>query len=182
MFDVKRIIKIVWKKLHLKRKSTCMQFLIFFFTNVSSLKTFHNYSSDWHCFDLFAYFNSIWWSSLASVLSSFNCLICSVFPWYFKMFFFPTKDLTENDEHCRRFLERCMPESFQKVGCCSTLTKFDHFIKETWRVLNTTSLLILIILMVWFMNFHQRNMKSFKDIQPVDTNYFPWFDFHFLVL
>lgn len=144
MFDVKRIIKIVWKKLHLKRKSTYMQFLIFFFTNVSSLKTFHKYSSDWHCFDLFAYFNSIWWSSLASVLSSFNCLICSVFPWYFKMFFFPTKDLTENDEHCRRFLERCMPESFQKVGCCSTL--------------------------IW--SFHQRNMKSFKHNQPFDPDYF----------
>lgn len=30
--------------------------------------------------------------------------------------FFFIKDLTESDEHCRRFLERCMPESFQKVS------------------------------------------------------------------
>lgn len=79
------------KKATFKKKKHLYAIFNIFFTNVSSLKTFHKYSSDWHCFDLFAYFNSIWWSSLASVLSSFNCLICSVFPWYFKMFFFLPK-------------------------------------------------------------------------------------------
>eukprot|EP00105_Crassostrea_gigas_P001822 XP_011414140.1 PREDICTED: ubiquitin carboxyl-terminal hydrolase 24 [Crassostrea gigas] len=39
-------------------------------------------------------------------------------------------NLTENDEHCRRFLERCMPESFQKLMTSGAVHRWNAEIQE----------------------------------------------------
>lgn len=39
-------------------------------------------------------------------------------------------NLTENDEHCRRFLERCMPESFQKLMTSGAVHRWNTEIQE----------------------------------------------------
>lgn len=128
---------IVWKKLHLKRKSTYMHF--FFLQIYLAWRTFINMNLIGICMHTSTLFDEVAWPQYFQVTIASFVLY---FPtqWYFKMFFFSTKDLTENDEHCRRFLERCMPESFQKVCCCFILSRFVNFINERWRVLNTFSL------------------------------------------